>query len=129
MWQPQFVKAAVIGPQLNSSKLVAIQIHEFDLPFLEMRFQTRSMHNEFGVALMSWTLAYGYLVGAVTKEASRGRSDKHGVRVYQLWQIFHQIWFEENRHANHLQMEKPQSVHEKRRNLLGVFDRIQDCCK
>ncbi|HTW65656.1 MAG TPA: hypothetical protein VME17_13605, partial [Bryobacteraceae bacterium] len=124
-----FVKAAVIGPQLNSSKFVAIQIHEFDLPFLEMRFQTRSMHNEFGVALMSWTLAYDNPTGAETKEASRGRSDKHGVRVYQLWQIFHQIWFEENCFAKHLQMEKPQSGHEKRLNLLGVFDRIQDCYK
>jgi len=77
MREPEFVKAAVIGPKLHSSKFVAIQIHEFDLPFPEMRFQTRSLHYEFGVALMTRTFADRDACGTETKEAARSRSHEH----------------------------------------------------
>ena len=120
------MKAAVIGPQPYFPEFVAVQIHERGLPFPEMRLETWRTHDQFGVALMSRTFADRDACGAETKEAARGRSDERGVRVYRLRKIFHQIWFEENCLAKHLQMEEPQSVHEKSLNLLGVFDCIQD---
>jgi hypothetical protein len=67
-----------------------------------MRLQTRGLHYEFSVALMSRAFADHNTGGAKTKEGSCRRSDKSGACVYGSRQIFHQIWFEKNRPAQHL---------------------------
>ncbi len=83
-----------------------------------MRFQVRGLHHKFGVPLMAWTLSDHDPGGAQTKEAAGGRSDNVRVRVYRTRQILHQIWFEENRLARHVQTEQPQSVHQERLDLV-----------
>ena len=109
---PQLSESAVIGFQLHSLELVAVQIDELDLPFVEMRRQTRGLHYEFSVALMSRAFADHHTGGAKTKKGSCGCADKSRARVHGSRLVIHLIWFEENCLAKHLQMEEPQSVHE-----------------
>ena len=70
-----------------------------------MRFQVRGLHYELGVALMARTLTDHDPGRAQTKEAAGGRSDNVRVRVYRTRQVLHQIWFEENGLAKHVQTE------------------------
>jgi hypothetical protein len=75
---------------------------------------------------MAWTLSDHDSGRAQTKEAAGGGSNDVRVRVYRTRQIFHQIWFEENRLASHVQTEQPQSVHQEGLDLFRVFGCIQN---
>jgi hypothetical protein len=98
--------AAVIGFQLHSPELVAVEIHELDLQFVEMPLQTCRLHHKFSIALMTRAFADHNASSAETKERSCRRSDKSCVCVYGSRQTLDQIWFEKNRPAQHLWPEQ-----------------------
>ena len=98
----------ILASDVNHEALA--EIHELDLRFAEMRPQACRMHHKFSIALMSRAFADHDTSGPETKEGSCRRSDKSCVRVYGSRQIFHQIWFEKNRPAQHIYPEQSQSV-------------------
>jgi hypothetical protein len=70
-----------------------------------MRFQVRSLYYEFGVALMARAFTDNDPGRSQTKETAGGRSNNARTRIYRTRQVFHQIRFEENGFAGHIQAE------------------------
>jgi hypothetical protein len=64
--------------------------------------ETRSLHYEFRVALMSRALTDHNPCGSKSQETSRRGADQSRIRVHGIWQVFHQIWFKKNRPSQHV---------------------------
>jgi hypothetical protein len=83
-----------------------------------MGLETRRLHYEFRVSLMTGALTDYNPFCAKMKETSRRGSDQSRVRVHGTGQVFHQIWFQKDASPQNLYPEQPQSFHKERLDLL-----------